>query len=158
MFRMKPHPSSGAQVNCNYIWHCSNRIWYRLLTWRSPNLVADVVTTVWVCSWWWMRVSSETCRAVCRKYNETECSRILLDNYWSCSKYFWISMFVFVFLCSGEPLENGTPVPKHVGLIHIMRIVCCGLYFVAFTEYICWLTYWISSEVYKYFCCKNLQI
>ena len=30
--------------------------------WPMP----DVVITVWVCSWWWMRVSSETCRAVCR--------------------------------------------------------------------------------------------
>jgi len=28
--------------------------------------VPDVVITVWVCSWWWMWVSSETCRAVCR--------------------------------------------------------------------------------------------
>ena len=44
--------------------------------------VPDVVITVWVCSWWWVRVSSETCRAVCRKYNKTVYSRILLDNYW----------------------------------------------------------------------------
>ena len=28
--------------------------------------VPDVVITVWVCSCWWMRVVSETCRAVCR--------------------------------------------------------------------------------------------
>ena len=28
--------------------------------------VPDVVITVCVCSWWWMKVSSETCRAVCR--------------------------------------------------------------------------------------------
>jgi len=27
--------------------------------------VPDVITD-WVCSWWWVRVSSETCRAVCR--------------------------------------------------------------------------------------------
>ena len=44
--------------------------------------VPDAVITVWVCSWWWMRVSSETCRAVYRKYNKTVYSRILLDNYW----------------------------------------------------------------------------
>ena len=44
--------------------------------------VADVVITVWTCSWWWMRVSSETCRAVGRKYNRTVYSRILLDDYW----------------------------------------------------------------------------
>jgi hypothetical protein len=28
--------------------------------------VPDAVITVWVCSWWWMRISSKTCRAVCR--------------------------------------------------------------------------------------------
>ena len=44
--------------------------------------VPDVVITVWMCSWWWMRVSSETCRAVCRKYNKTVYNRILLGNYW----------------------------------------------------------------------------
>ena len=33
--------------------------------------VPDVVITVWMCCWWWMRVSSETCRAICRKYNKT---------------------------------------------------------------------------------------
>ena len=44
--------------------------------------VPDVVTTFWMCSWWWMRKSSETCRAVCRKYNKTPYSINLLDNYW----------------------------------------------------------------------------
>jgi len=44
--------------------------------------VPDVVFTVWMCSWWLMRVSSETCRAVRRKYNKTVYSRFLLDNYW----------------------------------------------------------------------------
>jgi len=29
-----------------------------------------------------MRVSSETCRAVCRKYNKTVYSRDVLDSYW----------------------------------------------------------------------------
>ena len=30
------HPSSGAHVDCNYsIWHWSNRICYRSLSWRS---------------------------------------------------------------------------------------------------------------------------
>jgi hypothetical protein len=28
--------------------------------------VPDVVITAWMCSWCWMRLSSETCRAVCR--------------------------------------------------------------------------------------------
>jgi hypothetical protein len=35
-----------------------------------------------VCSWLWMSVSSETCRAVLQKYNKNVYSRILLDNYW----------------------------------------------------------------------------
>ena len=43
--------------------------------------VPDVVITVWICSWWCMCVSSETCRAVCRKYNRTTYSHILLDSY-----------------------------------------------------------------------------
>jgi hypothetical protein len=77
------HPSSGAHVNCNYnIWHRSNSICYRPLSWRSRNgvptpscqrtvantvrPVPDDVITVYVCSWWWVKVSPETCRAVCR--------------------------------------------------------------------------------------------
>ena len=39
-----------------------------------------------------MRVSSETCRAVCRKYNKTVYSCILLDNYW----YFIIITIIFL--------------------------------------------------------------
>ena len=79
--------SAGAHSNCNYIWHWSNRICYRPLTRQRTvaNTVLplpDVVNIVWMFSWWWMRVSSEICRAVCRKYNKTVYSRILLDNYW----------------------------------------------------------------------------
>ena len=38
-FGWYPHPSSGAQANCNYnIWHRSNRICYHPLTWRSQNV------------------------------------------------------------------------------------------------------------------------
>ena len=98
-FGWYPHPPSGAHSNCNYIWHWSNRIYYRPLTWRnrtpsSPTpphqrTVANtvrpvpyVVITVWMCSWWWMRLSPETCRAVCRKYNKIVYSCILLDSYW----------------------------------------------------------------------------
>ena len=44
--------------------------------------VPDVVIRVWVCYWWWMSVSSVTCRAVCRNIVKTVYSRILLDNYW----------------------------------------------------------------------------
>ena len=49
--------------------------------------VPDVLITVWMCSWWWMKVSSEICTAICRKYNKTLYSRILLDNYWQ-----WFTM------------------------------------------------------------------
>ena len=70
------HPSSGAHVNCNYyIWHWSNRICYLPLSWRSRNgfrhihdsgPVPDAVITVDMCSWRRVKVSPETCRAVCR--------------------------------------------------------------------------------------------
>ena len=48
--------------------------------------VPDVVITVWMCSWWWMRVSSETRRAICRKYTKTVHSHILtiIDTYYTC--------------------------------------------------------------------------
>ena len=90
-FAWYPHLSSGAHTNCNYnIWHWSNHICYCPLLWRSWNSrtsvptpsqqrmvankvrrVPDVVITVCVWSWWWMRVSCETCRAVLQKYNKT---------------------------------------------------------------------------------------
>ena len=44
--------------------------------------VPDVVIIICMCSLWWMMVSSETCRAVCRIYNKTVYICILLDNYW----------------------------------------------------------------------------
>ena len=44
--------------------------------------VPDAVTTAYLCSWWWVKVSPEICRAVSQKYNKTVYSRILLDNYW----------------------------------------------------------------------------
>ena len=81
-FGWYPHPSSRAHTNCNYsIWHWSKRICYLPLTWRSRSSdspprqltvantvrpVPDVVITIWVCSWWLMRISSETYSAVCR--------------------------------------------------------------------------------------------
>ena len=90
-FGWYPHPSSGARLICNYnIWHWSNHICYRPLTPTPPRQrtaantvrpVPDVVITVWTCSWWWIRISSATRRAFCRKY-KTVYSRIFLDNYW----------------------------------------------------------------------------
>ena len=49
--------------------------------WTVANTVRpvpDVVIKFWMCSWLWMRVSSETRR----KYNKSVYSRILLFNYW----------------------------------------------------------------------------
>ena len=113
-FRWYPHPSSGAHSNCNYnIWHWSNRTGYRPLTWRSRNVVPtppvpDV--TVWVCSWRWMRVSSETCRAVLQKYNKTVYSRILFENYWRwftmhgpmCINPHWNKMILIIYNPIGQ--------------------------------------------------------
>jgi hypothetical protein len=46
-FGWYPHPSSGAHSNCNYnIWHWSNRICYRPLTWRSRNSVPQTALHV----------------------------------------------------------------------------------------------------------------
>ena len=71
-----PHPSSGGHSNCNYnIWHWSNCT----AVWPVP----DVVITVCVCSWWWMTVSSKTCRAVCRNIIElyiVACCLIIIDT------------------------------------------------------------------------------
>ena len=69
---------------------------------KVANMVRPVpdVITVWVYSWWWMRVSSETCRAVCRKCNKTIYSRIFLDNYWHLFTFFCIFWNFDVFVTS----------------------------------------------------------
>jgi len=76
-----------------------------LLTRTVANTVRpgpDVVITVWVCSWWWMGVSSETCRAAWRNIIKSVYSRILLDSYWHWftmhgsmnTKFYWRSYSV----------------------------------------------------------------
>ena len=75
-----PHPSSGAPSNCNYNIGTGRTV-FATVRWREGVVptpprqrtvantvrpVPDVAITVWGCSWWWMRVSYETCRAVCR--------------------------------------------------------------------------------------------
>ena len=101
MFRMITSSIIRSALNCNYICHWSNHITVfatvrgrgevRTAVPTPPRQrtvantvwpVPDAVITVWMCSWWWMRVSSETRRAVCRKYNKIVYIRILLDNYW----------------------------------------------------------------------------
>ena len=45
-FGWYPHPSRGARSNCNYnIWHWSNPICYRAMTWRSRNHSSDFSTS-----------------------------------------------------------------------------------------------------------------
>ena len=71
---------------------------------NTVQRVPDVIT-VWVCSWWWMRVSYETCRVVCRNIIKAVYSRILLDSYWqwhwaSCAQCFvrqLLLTFIFIF-------------------------------------------------------------
>ena len=107
-------PSSGAHVNCNYnIWHWSNRICYLPMSWRSRTPprqrkvantvrpVPDAVITVYVCSWWWVKVSPETCRAVCRNRKKTVYSRILLDIYWHCHGQCYITKVTCLGLNTG---------------------------------------------------------
>ena len=64
------HPLSGAHVNCNYsIWHWSNSVPTPPRQRKVGNTVRtlpDDVVTVYVCSWWWVKVSPKTCRAICR--------------------------------------------------------------------------------------------
>jgi hypothetical protein len=70
-------PIIRSTYNCNYsIWHWSNRLCYLPLWWRSWNAVPTsppwriwpVPGTVisYMCSWWWVEIPPETCRAVYR--------------------------------------------------------------------------------------------
>jgi hypothetical protein len=66
-FRRHLHPSSEAQVNCNYsIWHWSNCMLPSAVVEESGS-VPDAIITVYSRYWWWVKVSPETCRAVCRE-------------------------------------------------------------------------------------------
>jgi len=132
-FGLYLHLSSGAHVNCNYnIWHWSNRICYLPLNpiCRLPLIpprqrkvantvrpVPDVVITFWVCSWWWVKVSPETRRTVCRNiiklYIVASCWTIIdtdmcfyfFCNFFVKSLSFYVTrterdMIVYVYWCS----------------------------------------------------------
>ena len=74
--------------------------------WTVANTVRpmpNVVITVWMCSWWWMMVSSEKCRAVCRKYIKSyvvaSCWTVIdIDSQctdpWTFSYMFWQELLV----------------------------------------------------------------
>jgi hypothetical protein len=78
MFRVVTPPIIRSTYNCNYsIWHWSNRFCYLPLWWRSWNCssssnfsTSDGRTSPrccdysYICSWWWVELPSETCRAV----------------------------------------------------------------------------------------------
>jgi len=72
----------ALHVSDDTLIHHQEHIQTVITTSSTGRTVFATVITVWMCSWWGMRVSSATCRAVCRKYNKTVYSRILLDNYW----------------------------------------------------------------------------
>ena len=86
-------PGTGRTVFANICWRGEVRVPTPPCQQTVANTVRPVphVITVWMCSWWWMRVSSETRRAVCRKYNKTVYSRIFLDSYWH---WHWHSLHV----------------------------------------------------------------
>jgi len=68
-FGWYPHPSSGAHATVRWRRGVGTAVptppRQRMVA-NTVRPVPDVVITVWECSWWWMRVSSETCRAICR--------------------------------------------------------------------------------------------
>jgi hypothetical protein len=87
MFRVVTPPIIRNTYNCNCsIWYWSNRLCYLLLWWRSWNgrdglTSARCCNYIYTCSWWWVELPLETCRAFYRNIINVY-SRILLDNYW----------------------------------------------------------------------------
>jgi len=83
MFRVVTPPIIRSTCNCNYgIWHWSNRLCYLPLSWSRWNcrsngsMIAedsrDGLTSAiccnysYMCSWWWVKLPPETCRAFYR--------------------------------------------------------------------------------------------
>jgi len=79
MFQVVTPPIIRSTYNCNYsIWHWSNRLCYLPLWWGSWNCRSkaegnrDGLTRAkccnysYMCSWWWVELPPETCRAVDR--------------------------------------------------------------------------------------------
>jgi len=70
MFRVVTPPIIRSTYNCNYsIWHWSNRLCYLPLSWSSWKAVptaqsARFCNYSYMCSWWWVELPPETCKAV----------------------------------------------------------------------------------------------
>ena len=94
------HPSSGAHVNCNY----------------SIRPLPDAVITIYMCSWWWVKVSPETCRAFCRNiiklYIVASCWTIIdIDNKTVLNMESWI------WLSGSNILETETTYSIHQEMV-----------------------------------------
>jgi len=89
MFRVVTPPIIRSTYNCNHsIWHWSNRLCYLPLSWSSWNWNSSSCSTTtegsrdgltsarccdysYMCTWWWMELPPETCRASSlQKYNK----------------------------------------------------------------------------------------
>ena len=85
LFRVVPPPIIRSTYNCNHsIWHWSNRFCFLPLSWRSWNCncrsnsstiaegrrngltSARCCDYSYMCSWWWVEVPPEICRAIYR--------------------------------------------------------------------------------------------
>jgi hypothetical protein len=79
MFRVVTPPIIRSTYNCNYtIWYWSNRLCYLPLSWKVWNIStiaegsrAGLTSTrccnySYMCSWWWVELPPEVCRAVYR--------------------------------------------------------------------------------------------
>jgi len=73
IFRVVTPPIIRSTYNCNYCtWHCSNRLCYLPLSWSSWYGSRGGLTSArccnysYMCSWCWVELPPETCRAVYR--------------------------------------------------------------------------------------------
>jgi len=71
MFRVVNPPIIRSTYNSNYsIWHWSNRLCYLPLSWRIWSC-ARCCKYSYMCSWWWVYLPPEACRASSlEKYNK----------------------------------------------------------------------------------------
>ena len=111
---MLQHPSSWTHtfVNCN----CPTPPQQRKVA-NTVRTVPDAVITIYVCSWWWVKVSPETCRAVCRNI-------IKLYVVASCWTVIDIKNFFEHFLSSSKncalTVDCSCPIRSHVIILQKM--------------------------------------
>jgi len=70
MFRVVTPPIIRSTCNCNYsMWHWSKRLCYLPLSSTTAEGSRDGLTSArccnysYMCSWWWVELPPETCRA-----------------------------------------------------------------------------------------------